>query len=367
MLNILWPIFIIISFAYAIFSGNVDKLNESIFSSTSESVNLCISLLGTICLWNGIMQIANKTSIIDRLTNLLKPAMNFLFPELKQEKEIQKEISLNVIANILGLGNAATPLGLKAMKSMQKKNPKKDTLTNSMITFIVLNTASLQIIPTTVIAIRSSMNSKNPTSIVFPVWIATICAAIAGITATKLFHINKYALRHVSFLQTSRKRYIKNDNNQDRHIYCIDDETDTFLRVQWFPIIHLHRKQLRTAERIEPVDQITEEHTRNGSRHDIRNEMNPKINPCISSKSRPEKDCPAEQLIPHDQCHKSRETESVRSMAGNKSVKSSPVSENSFHLIHKIRMVSRAETGEDRLTDVRGKLVAQRNDQYDRQ
>ena len=187
MLNILWPIFIIISFAYAIFSGNVDKLNESIFSSTSESVNLCISLLGTICLWNGIMQIANKTSIIDRLTNLLKPAMNFLFPELKQEKEIQKEISLNVIANILGLGNAATPLGLKAMKSMQKKNPKKDTLTNSMITFIVLNTASLQIIPTTVIAIRSSMNSKNPTSIVFPVWISTICAAIAGITATKLF------------------------------------------------------------------------------------------------------------------------------------------------------------------------------------
>ena len=187
MLNILWPIFIIISFAYAIFSGNVDKLNESIFSSTSESVNLCISLLGTICLWNGIMQIANKTSIIDRLTNLLKPAMNFLFPELKQEKEIQKEISLNVIANILGLGNAATPLGLKAMKSMKKKNPKKDTLTNSMITFIVLNTASLQIIPTTVIAIRSSMNSKNPTSIVFPVWIATICAAIAGITATKLF------------------------------------------------------------------------------------------------------------------------------------------------------------------------------------
>lgn len=187
MLNILWPIFIIISFAYAIFSGNVDKLNESIFSSTSESVNLCISLLGTICLWNGIMQIANKTSIIDRLTNILKPAMNFLFPELKQEKEIQKEISLNVIANILGLGNAATPLGLKAMKSMQKKNPKKDTLTNSMITFIVLNTASLQIIPTTVIAIRSSMNSKNPTSIVFPVWIATICAAIAGITATKLF------------------------------------------------------------------------------------------------------------------------------------------------------------------------------------
>lgn len=187
MLNIIWPIFIIISFSYAIFSGNINKLNESIFSSTSEAVNLCISLLGTICLWNGIMQIANKTTIIDKLTNMLKPLINFLFPEIDKNSNVKKEISMNMIANILGLGNAATPLGLKAMRTMQKENKNKDTLTNSMITFIVINTASLQIIPTTVIAIRSSMGSKNPTSIVFPVWIATICAAIAGITATKIF------------------------------------------------------------------------------------------------------------------------------------------------------------------------------------
>ena len=85
---------------------------------------------------------------------------------------------MNVIANILGLGNAATPLGLKAMKSMQKENPKKDQLTNSMMIFIVLNTASIQIIPTTVIAIRNSLGSNEPTKIIFPVWIATICAAI---------------------------------------------------------------------------------------------------------------------------------------------------------------------------------------------
>lgn len=187
MLNIIWPIFIIISFSYAIFSGNINKLNESIFSSTSEAVNLCISLLGTICLWNGIMQIANKTTIIDKLTNMLKPLINFLFPEIDKNSSVKKEISMNMIANILGLGNAATPLGLKAMRTMQKENRNKDTLTNSMITFIVINTASLQIIPTTVIAIRSSMGSKNPTSIVFPVWIATICAAIAGIMATKIF------------------------------------------------------------------------------------------------------------------------------------------------------------------------------------
>lgn len=179
MLNIVWPIFIIISFSYAIFSGNLDNLNSSIFSSTSDAVNLSINLLGTMCLWSGIMQIANKTSIINKLTKLLNPFINFLFPEIKRESNIHKEISMNVIANVLGLGNAATPLGLKAMKSMQKENKNKDTLTNSMAMFIVLNTASIQIIPTTVIAIRNSLGSTNPSAIIVPVWIATICAAIA--------------------------------------------------------------------------------------------------------------------------------------------------------------------------------------------
>jgi spore maturation protein A len=179
MLNKIWPIFIIVSFSYAIFSGNLEQLNSSIFESTSDAINLSINLLGTMCLWNGIMQIANKTSIIDKLTNLLNPIIKILFPEMKRNKQIQKEISMNIIANILGLGNAATPLGLKAMKSMQKENPKKDTLSNSMLIFIVLNTASIQIIPTTVIAIRNSLGSSNPTAIVFPVWIATIFAAIA--------------------------------------------------------------------------------------------------------------------------------------------------------------------------------------------
>ena len=139
MLNIIWPIFIIISFGYAIFSGNLGKLNESIFSSTSESVNLSISLLGTICLWNGIMQIASKTTIIDKLTKMLRPLMRWLFPDINENSNVHKEISMNMVANILGLGNAATPLGLKAMKSMQKENKNKNTLTNSMKTFKIQN------------------------------------------------------------------------------------------------------------------------------------------------------------------------------------------------------------------------------------
>lgn len=186
MLNIVWPIFIIISFSYAIFSGNLESLNSSIFKSTEDAINLTLSLLGTICLWNGVMQIASKTSIIDKLVKSLNPIIKILFPEIKNNEKIKKEISMNMIANILGLGNAATPLGLKAMKSMQRENKNKNVLSDSMMVFIVINTASIQIIPTTVIAIRNSLGSNNTTSIVFPVWIATICAAVAAILATKL-------------------------------------------------------------------------------------------------------------------------------------------------------------------------------------
>lgn len=132
------------------------------------------------------MQIANKTTFVNKLSGVLKPIIKILFPELKNNEKIQKEISMNMVANILGLGNASTPLGLKAMKSMQKENNKKDVLSDSMMMFIVINTASIQIIPTTVIAIRNNLGSTNPTVIVFPVWIATICAAIAGIIATKV-------------------------------------------------------------------------------------------------------------------------------------------------------------------------------------
>ena len=187
MLNILWPAFILISFIYGILRGNVEAINQSIFESAANAVELSITFLGTICLWNGIMKIAQETSFVSKLTNLLKPLVDFLFPESKNNEKAKEEISMNMIANILGLGNAATPLGLKAMKTLQKENPKKDTISNSMAMFIVINTASLQLIPTTVIAIRSSLGSQNPTQIIFPVWGATIAAAAAAIIATKIF------------------------------------------------------------------------------------------------------------------------------------------------------------------------------------
>ena len=185
MLNIVWPFFIIISFSFAILSGNFENLNSSIFEGANDAVTLSINLLGSLCLWSGIMQIASDSSLVKKLSKLLSPILNFLFPSLITNNKIKKEISMNIIANILGLGNAATPLGLKAMESMQKENHKKDTLSNPMMMFIVINTASIQLIPTTVIAIRNSLNSQNPTSIIFPTWIATILAAITEIFVTK--------------------------------------------------------------------------------------------------------------------------------------------------------------------------------------
>ena len=186
MLNLVWPIFIIISFSYAIFSGNLQNLNSSIFDSVESAVNLSITMLGTMCLWSGIIHVAANTNIMKIMTKMLKPIIKFLFPEIRENKKAQNEISMNMVANILGLGNAATPLGLKAMETLQEENKNKQELSNSMIMLIVINTASIQIIPTTIIAIRSSLGAENPTSIIVPVWIATICAAIAGITVTKL-------------------------------------------------------------------------------------------------------------------------------------------------------------------------------------
>lgn len=186
MLNKIWPLFIIISFIFSIYSGNISNVSNAVFESANQTVTLCLTLLGTLCLWNGIMKIAVNTSIIEKLTKFLKPLISFIFPEIKNNKKINKEISMNIIANIMGLGNAATPLGLKAMKSMQKENKNKNVLSNSMAMFIVLNTASIQIIPTTVIAIRSSLKSGNATGMIVPVWIATICAAIAAIGSAKI-------------------------------------------------------------------------------------------------------------------------------------------------------------------------------------
>lgn len=187
MLNKIWPAFLIISFVYAIFAGKLPEVNNSIFESTSSAIQLFLTLVGMMCLWCGIIKVAMETSLVDKLIKLLKPLLRKLFPEIDEKDEVHKEISMNIIANLLGLGNAATPLGLKAMKNLQKTNKNKNELSNSMAILIVLNTASIQLIPTTVIAIRTTLGAKNPTEMLIPIWIATVVAATSAIIAAKIF------------------------------------------------------------------------------------------------------------------------------------------------------------------------------------
>ena len=185
MLNKIWPVFIVLSILCALVFGNIESLNNSIFESAENTITVTITLVGTMCLWCGIMKIASNLRLIEVLSKLLNPFIRFLFPDLRNNEKIKKEISMNMIANILGLGNAATPLGLRAMKSMQKENLEKDKLSDSMMMFILINTASIQIIPTTVIAVRKSLGSEKCTDILVHVWCATICAALSGVIVVK--------------------------------------------------------------------------------------------------------------------------------------------------------------------------------------
>ena len=165
--------------------GNVETLNNSIFTAIDDVVKISLTLLGTMCFWSGIMQIASKTKIMNGLKKMLKPILRILFPDEQNDDKVQEEISMNMIANIMGLGNAATPLGLKAMQSLQKKNKDKKRLSNSMAMLIVINTASIQIIPTTVMAVRHSLGSENTSKIILPRWIATIVVAIFVVAISK--------------------------------------------------------------------------------------------------------------------------------------------------------------------------------------
>ncbi|MGN1351365.1 MAG: nucleoside recognition domain-containing protein [Clostridia bacterium] len=165
--------------------GNVETLNNSIFTAIDDVVKISLTLLGTMCFWSGIMQIASKTKIMNGLKKMLKPILRILFPDEQNDDKVQEEISMNMIANIMGLGNAATPLGLKAMQSLQKKNKDKKRLSNSMAMLIVINTASIQIIPTTVMAVRHSLGSENTSKIILPIWIATIVVAIFVVAISK--------------------------------------------------------------------------------------------------------------------------------------------------------------------------------------
>lgn len=191
MLNIIWPILIFLSFLFSIFTGKINELNLAIFSSASEAIQITLTLFGSICLWSGLLKIVQETTMIDHINKIWNPIMKVLFPTISKEEKVYHEITMNLSANMLGLGNAATPLGLRAMDTLQQKNKQKEILSDEMMMFILLNTTSLQLIPTTILAIRASLGSQNPTNIMVPIWIVTAITNITGVILIKLFLKNK--------------------------------------------------------------------------------------------------------------------------------------------------------------------------------
>ena len=181
MVNIIWCSFIIIGSIFCIVNGKLDLLNTEILGSAKSSLDMILKIFPVMALWLGIMKIASESGLLNKITKIVTPLFSKMFPEIPKNHEAIGYITSNMIANIFGLGNAATPFGLKAMQSLQEINPKKDTASRSMITFLVLNTSGLTIIPTTVISLRMMYGSSNPTSIVFPCIIATFLSTIAGL------------------------------------------------------------------------------------------------------------------------------------------------------------------------------------------
>lgn len=187
MVNAIWAFMAIIGIVYAMFNGTMDKVNEAIFASSSEAVTLSIGLISILVFWLGIMRVAEKAGILQALTRVFRPLVIRLFPEIPKDHPALGYILSNFTANIFGLGNAATPLGIKAMEEM-KKLSGTDTATRSMITFLALNTSSLTIIPTTVIAIRMQYGSVAPTEIVGTTIIATVASSLSAIVIDRLFY-----------------------------------------------------------------------------------------------------------------------------------------------------------------------------------
>lgn len=184
MMNYIWPLIIFFSFFAAIATGNIETLSSAVLSGGTDAISLAIKLIGMICLWNGLIQIAEKSGLTKKLCVLLSPLLKIIFPELKDEKA-RETIAMNMTANILGLDNAATPLGLEAIRRLNNLD-NTTTANNTMVKFVVINTACLRIVPTTVALLRQQYGSASPTEILLPAVCTSACALTVGLTATFL-------------------------------------------------------------------------------------------------------------------------------------------------------------------------------------
>ena len=190
MINYLFASFFIIGIVYSLITGNFDIGNEMLLSS-KKSLDLIINIIPIMCLWLGIMNIAKKSGLLDKMAKLLTPILIIIFPEIPKNSPCFSYIGSNIIMNMLGLGNAVTPFGLKAFKEMQTINKYKDTASRSMITFLVMNTACVTIMPTTIISLRMLYGSIYPESIIPYIIITSSLSCLIGLIIDRLFYMVK--------------------------------------------------------------------------------------------------------------------------------------------------------------------------------
>lgn len=191
MLNYLWGAMIFIGIVTAAFTGNMAQVTNGAIDSAREAVNLAITMLGVMSMWTGIMKIGEKAGLIKSLSNKMKPFLHWLLPTVPKNHKAMEYISTNVIANILGLGWAATPAGISAMKELQKLNKNKDIASTPMCMFMIFNMSSLQLVSINIIAYRSQYNSQNPSEIIGPGIATTLVSTLAAIIFAKIMEIRK--------------------------------------------------------------------------------------------------------------------------------------------------------------------------------
>ena len=209
MLNILWVIMIAGGIFFAAFHGTMGQITESFISSSTEAVNLCIFMLGVIGVWNGMMEIAVKSGIMKKIAKTMYPFIHWLFPDIPPRHKANEYIAANMAANILGLGWAATPAGLKAMRELQKLEEGGGRASDMMCAFLVLNISSLQLVPINMIAYRSQYGSVNPAAVVLPAICATMISTIAGIVFIKIMEITRYNGKKYNRKNKKKRRWIQ--------------------------------------------------------------------------------------------------------------------------------------------------------------
>ena len=209
MLNILWVIMIAGGIFFAAFHGTMGQITESFISSSTEAVNLCNFMLGVIGVWNGMMEIAVQSGLMKKIAKTMYPIIHWLFPDIPPRHKANEYIAANMAANILGLGWAATPAGLKAMRELQKLEEGGGRASDMMCAFLVLNISSLQLVPINMIAYRSQYGSVNPAAVVLPAICATMISTIAGIVFIKIIEITRYNGKKYNRKNKKKRRWIQ--------------------------------------------------------------------------------------------------------------------------------------------------------------